>query len=127
MATARGETYADLATQEADLRAQVASAQTAKAPALPALQKQLGEITAEREALFKGETLRGQLLTTFGFSAFGAKAGQLAVTAYGAAALLALLSIVGFAQARRTSTFAPLERQNGSKPAKRLVAARTAG
>ena len=125
MATARGETYADLGVPESDLRARVASAQP-KDPALPALQQQLADITAQRETLFKGETLRGLLLTSFGFSVFGVKAGQAATVAYGLAALLALLSIAGIAHALRTSkreVFAPPERSNGSKPSKVLVTA----
>ena len=67
-------------------------------------------MTAQRESLFKGETLRGLLLTSFGFSVFGVKGGQVATVAYGAAALLALLSLAGFAHALRTSkdeAFAP--------------------
>ncbi len=57
---------------------------------------------AQRETLFKGETLRGLLLTSFGFSVFGDKGGQVATVAYMAAALMILLSIAGFAHAMRT-------------------------
>ena len=55
--------------------------------------------TGQRETVFKGETLRGLLLTSFGFSEFGNKASQGAVVTYLAAALLALLSIAGFVHA----------------------------
>ncbi len=59
-------------------------------------------VTAQRETLFKGETLRGLLLTSFGFSVFGVKGEQVATVAFIAAGLLALLSIAGFIHAFRT-------------------------
>ena len=43
--------------------------------------------------------LRGALLTSFGFSELGAKAGQAATIAYGATGLVALLSIAGLVHA----------------------------
>jgi hypothetical protein len=49
--------------------------------------------------VFKGETLRGLLLTSYGFGEFGVKAGQAATVAYLAAALMALLGIAGFVHA----------------------------
>jgi hypothetical protein len=102
-ATGKGETYATLGTPQSDLRTQVAAATTANDPALPALEKQLADVTAQRETLFKGETLRGLLLTSFGFSVLGVKGEQVATVAYIVAALLALLSIAGFVHALRTS------------------------
>jgi hypothetical protein len=102
-ATAGGLTYAELGTPQSDLRAQVAAATKANDPALPALQKQLTDITAQRETLFKGETLRGLLLTSFGFSVLGVKGEQVAFVAYIVAALLAALSIAGFVHALKTS------------------------
>ena len=99
---ADGQTYADLGAPQSDLRAKVATAQTANDPALPALQKQLADITTQRETLFKGETLRGLLLTSFGFSVFGVKGGQVATVAYIVAALLVLLSIAGLVHAIKT-------------------------
>jgi len=67
------------------------------------LQKQLSTVTAQRELLFKGETLRGLLLTSFGFSVFGVKGEQVATVAYLVAGLLVLLSMAGLAHAFRTS------------------------
>ena len=100
--TANGQTYADLGVPQSDLRTAVATAQTTNDPNLATLQKQLADITAQRETLFKGETLRGLLLTSFGFSVFGDKAHQVANVAYLAAALLVLLSLAGFWHAWRT-------------------------
>jgi hypothetical protein len=102
-AVANGQTYADLGTPQSALTAKVKAATAANDPTLPELQKQLTTITAQRETLFKGETLRGLLLTSFGFSVFGVKGGQVATVAYIVAALLALLSIAGFVHALRTS------------------------
>jgi len=97
--TANGQTYADLGAPQSQLRAQVAQAQTANAANLADLQKQLADVTSQRETVFKGETLRGLLLTSYGFSEFGAKAAQAATVAYLAAGLMLLLSIFGLVHA----------------------------
>jgi hypothetical protein len=99
---ANGKTYAELGEPQTALRAQVTQAQQSNDPALADLQKQLDAITAQRDTVFKGETLRGLLLTSFGFSEFGTKAAQGATVAYLAAGLLALLSAAGFVHAFRT-------------------------
>jgi len=109
---AGGKTYADLGAPQTALREQVAAAQASNAPNLADLQKQLADVTAQRETVFKGETLRGLLLTSYGFSEFGAKAAQAATVAYLAAALMALLAIFGFIHAfviPRNRAFAPVD------------------
>ena len=97
--TANGQTYAELGVPQSQLRTQIAQAETANAPNLAELQKQLADVTSQRETLFKGETLRGLLLTSYGFSEFGTKAGQAATVAYLAAGLMLLLAIAGFLHA----------------------------
>jgi hypothetical protein len=125
--TADGQTYSELGTPQSELRARIATAQAANDPAVADLQKQLTAVTAQRETLFKGETLKGLLLTSYGFSVFGVKGAQVATVAYLAAALLALLSIAGFAHALRTpkdeAFAAPEAHRNGSSTAteKRLA------
>lgn len=52
-----------------------------------------------RDSMFKGETLRGLLLTTYGFSIFGEKADLAATVCYLAFALLLLLSVAGMVHA----------------------------
>ncbi|MGE5828029.1 MAG: hypothetical protein ACM30G_06640 [Micromonosporaceae bacterium] len=101
-AVAGGKTYAELGAPQMALAAQVAAAQQTNAPNLADLQKQLTTVTAQRDTLFKGETLRGLLLTSFGFSEFGTKAAQAAIVAYIAAGLLLLLAIAGFVHALAT-------------------------
>jgi hypothetical protein len=99
---AAGKTYASLGAPQSALTAKVAAAKTANDPTLADLQAQLATITGQRTTLFQGETLRGLLLTSFGFSVFGEKAAQAATVAYLAAALLALLAVAGFVHALRT-------------------------
>jgi hypothetical protein len=119
---ANGQTYADLGTPQSALQAQVAAAQSSNDPNLADLQKQLTAITAQRDTVFKGETLRGLLLTSYGFSVFGEKAAQAALVAYLAAALLLLLAIAGFVHAfvtPRTKAFAAPEPPREPTPAGR--------
>jgi hypothetical protein len=97
-----GKTYAELGDTQTQLKTQIADAQKTDAPSVAGLQKQLTDVTSARETVFKGETLRGLLLTSYGFSVLGAKGGQAATVAYLVAGLLALLSLAGFAHAFRT-------------------------
>ncbi|MGC4894676.1 hypothetical protein [Micromonospora sp. DT31] len=111
---AGGKTYADLGEPQSALREQVTQAEQSKAANLPELQKQLAEVSAQRETVFKGETLRGLLLTSYGFSEFGRKAGQGALALYLGAGLLVLLSAAGLVHAFRTpanATFAAPEKE----------------
>ena len=97
-----GRTYAELGTPQRELREKVTAAQTANDPALPGLQKQLDDITTARETVFKGETLRGLLLTTYAFWTLGEKAEQASWAFFGGAAALLALSILGFVHYART-------------------------
>ena len=82
----------DVQTQ---LRAQITAAQQSNASNVADLQKQLADATTNRETVFKGETLRGLLLTSFGFSQFGDKAAQAATVAYIGTGVLGLLALFG--------------------------------
>ncbi|WP_432994222.1 hypothetical protein [Dactylosporangium sp. CA-233914] len=100
---AGGKTYAQLGDVQTDLKNQLTTAQTAGDSAKATdLQKQLTDVNAQRETVFKGETLRGLLLTSYGFSEFGTKAAQAAIVAYTAAGLLFLLGAAGLIHAART-------------------------
>jgi hypothetical protein len=98
---AGGKTYAQLGDVQTDLKAKIA-ALPKDDPAVADLQKQLTTAGTDRETVFKGETLRGLLLTSYGFSEFGAKAGQAALVAYLAAGLLLLLGAAGLIHAAAT-------------------------
>ncbi len=109
---AGGKTYAEIGDVQTQLRAQIAEAQKTNASNLADLQKQLTDITAARETVFKGETLRGLLLTSYGFSEFGNKASQAATVAYVASGVMFLLALFGFwhaAATPRTKAFAAPE------------------
>ena len=60
------------------------------------------EINAVRETVFKGETLRGLLLTTYGFWQLGQEAGFAMTISFIAAALLILFALLGYVHALRT-------------------------
>ena len=95
----KGMTYAQLGDPQTALRAQVAEAQKTGAANLADLQKQLADITSTRETVFKGETLRGLLLTSYGFSVFGVKGDEVSTVAYAGAGLMLLLSVAGLIHA----------------------------
>ncbi len=95
---ANGKTYADLGGPERTAKAAVTTAQTsgASTTAISALQAKADEITNQRNTLFKGETLRGLLLTAFAWSTVGRIAGIAAIVAFAAAAATAILVLLGF-------------------------------
>lgn len=97
-----GRTYAELGAAENELRARVAAAQASGDPALPGIQKELSDLTRQRDLVFKAETLRGILLTSFGFSELGEKGAQAGTATYGGAGLVGLLSVAGLLIATRT-------------------------
>ncbi len=88
---------------QTSLRSQIETAQANADPSVPALQRQLAEVTGKRQALFEGETMKGLLLTTYGFSTLGAKAGQAATVAFIGAGLLAVLSLTVLGRSVRSA------------------------
>ncbi|WP_432843493.1 hypothetical protein [Dactylosporangium sp. CA-092794] len=99
-----GKTYAQLGDVQTELKTKIAAAQKANPddPAIADLQKQLTASNTDRETVFKGESLRGMLLTSYGFSEFGTKAEQASLVAYLAAGLLFILGAAGLLHAART-------------------------
>ena len=95
-----GATYATLGTIGGDLRAQVTAAK-AKGDTVAAtdLQKKVDTAASLRTTMQTGETLRGLLLTVYGFSTIGAMAGLAGAILYGLAAVMLLISIAGFVHA----------------------------
>lgn len=59
-------------------------------------------IAGKVDTLFKGETLRGLLLTSYGFSIFGERAAQAALVCFLVAGVLFLASIAGIVHAVTT-------------------------
>jgi hypothetical protein len=106
---ADGQTYAELGGVQTALRAQIAALPETD-PARADLQTQLNTVTGQRDTVFKGETLRGLLLTSYGFSELGTKAAVGATVAYIGAGLMFLLALLGFWHGLRTpatKAFAP--------------------
>ncbi len=95
-----GETFATLGPIRTKLSADIAAAKTANDTAKAAdLQKKLDSATSLRSTMQTGETLRGLLLTSYGFSIFGEKAAVAGTVCYIAAVLLLILSVAGFVHA----------------------------
>lgn len=98
-----GETYATIGAIQTGLRAQIADLKAKGDTAGQAdAQKKLDTATAARTTQQTGETLRGLLLTSYGFSIFGDRAGQIGMIAFLAAGLLVVLSAAGFIHAFMT-------------------------
>jgi hypothetical protein len=106
---ADGKTYAELGGAQFALQDKVAAAEESNDPALPELQAQLDELKGQRNTLFTGETLRGLLLTTYGFWQFGQEAQLAAYVSFGAAGILFLLAGFGVVHAVRNRRSEVLE------------------
>ena len=92
-----GETYATLGGIRTGLTADITAAKAkGDTAAADAAQAKLDKATSLRTTLQTGETLRGLLLTSFGFSIFGEKAALAADVCYIAAVLLLVLGVAGF-------------------------------
>ena len=103
---ADGATYADLGAPETAAKADVTAAVTAgqSAAQVDALQAKADAISGQRNSLFKGETLRGLLLSAYAWSTVGSIAGFAAIGAYAAAAIMAILVGLGVLHYRRART-----------------------
>jgi hypothetical protein len=96
-----GKTYAQTSTAARELEADAEAAveENPGAPETIALEAEAEEASGKVQTLFRGETLRGLLLTSYGFSIFGERAQQAALVAFGAALVLVLAAIAGFVHA----------------------------
>jgi hypothetical protein len=103
---ADGATYADLGGPEREARAAVETATESGAgeDEIAALQAEADQIANQRNSLFKGETLRGLLLSTYAWSTVGRIAGIAAIAAFVAAAVMLVLVVLGIVHERRTRT-----------------------
>lgn len=95
-----GATYATLGETRTQLAAEVTAAKDkGDTAAADAAQKKLDSATSLRSTMQTGETLRGLLLTTYGFSIFGDKAGLAADVCYILGGIMFVLSAAGFVHA----------------------------
>ena len=99
-----GKTYAETSGESRALTAKADAAAKAApdAPATVTLQDEATVLSGKVDTLFRGETLRGLLLTSYGFSIFGDRAHLAGLVAFGAALVLFLASIAGFIHAFTT-------------------------
>jgi hypothetical protein len=93
-----GATYASLGSEVTKAKTAATDAKTAGTPT-DKLDARVTELSGLRDTMFKGETLRGLLLTTYGFSIFGDRAGLAGTICFVAFFLMVLLSIAGFIHA----------------------------
>jgi hypothetical protein len=107
-AKVEGATYATLGTEVTKAKTAAADAKTAGKPT-DVLDARVTELSGLRDTMFKGETLRGLLLTSYGFSIFGDRAGLAADVCFAAFALMVLLSIAGFIHAATAKKHAAAE------------------
>ena len=93
---AGGKTYAEVSYPAKLARDKVIAATAAnpKDPAIPALTEEANRLEAPALTLFRGETLRGMLLTTFGFNRFGELGGRTANVLFVFAAVLLVIAVV---------------------------------
>jgi hypothetical protein len=102
---ADGATYAELGGPQSEARAALAAAQEAgeDEATIAELQESVDEISGQRDSLFRGETLRGLLLSTFAWSTIGRIAGIAATVAFVAAAAMAVLVVLGLVHRIRSA------------------------
>jgi hypothetical protein len=102
---ADGATYAELGGPQNEARAALTAAQDSgeDEATIAELQANVDEITGQRDTLFRGETLRGLLLSTFAWSTIGNIAGIAAIVSFVAAALMAVLVALGLAHRFRST------------------------
>ena len=97
-----GETYATIGASQTKAKTALADATAANATNVVELKADLDKITGQRETMFKGETLRGLLLTSYGFSIFGEKAALAGMLSFLGAIVMLLASVAGFIHAFST-------------------------
>ncbi len=97
-----GKTYSETSGAARAAKTAATAAKEKGAPDAAALDEQAQVLDGKVQTLFRGETLRGLLLTSYGFSEFGRKAGQAALVSFLVAGVLMLASIAGIVHLTRT-------------------------
>ena len=97
-----GKTYAQIDDRGAAQAVVDAKAKGASKAEVAKLQATADELKTQRDTLFKGETLRGLLLTSYAWATIGRIAGIAAWVAFAGAAVTAALVIAGLFHLRKT-------------------------
>lgn len=102
---ADGMTYAEYGEVETAARDAVTEATEAGASEeeIAELQEEATAATRTRDSLFKGETLRGLLLSSYAWHTIGRIAGIAAIVSFVAAAAMAILVVLGIVQLVRSN------------------------
>jgi len=98
-----GKTYADLGAVQTEAKNAVQAAKDQGQPqaTIDDLQTKLTTVTTQRDTLFKGETLRGLLLSAYAWSTIGRIAGIAAWVSFGAGVVMVVLVVLGIVHERR--------------------------
>jgi hypothetical protein len=100
---AGGQTYAEIDDRGAAQAVVEARESGASEAEIAELQATADELKAQRDSLFRGETLRGLLLSSYAWATVGMIAGIAAWVAFAGAAVMAVLVIAGLVHLRRTA------------------------
>ncbi len=93
---ADGKTYAEIDDRGAAQAVEDAKAAGAPQAEIDELQATANQLKGQRDSLFRGETLRGLLLSSYAWATMGVIAGIAAWVAFGAAAVMVALVVAGF-------------------------------
>jgi hypothetical protein len=99
---ADGKTYAEIDDRGAAQAVVDAKAAGAPQSEIDRLQATADKLKGQRDSLFRGETLRGLLLSSYAWATMGLIAGIAAWVAFGAAAVMVVLVVLGFWHLRAT-------------------------
>jgi hypothetical protein len=101
---ANGLSYAELGGVERAAKAEVTAAVDAgkSESDIAALKTTAAGITGQRDTLFRGETLRGLLLSTYAWDMIGTISGIAAIISFVAAAIMLALVALGVVHLRRS-------------------------
>lgn len=98
---ADGKTYSEIDDRGAAAAVEEAIAAGEDEATIEELTATANKLKGQRETLFRGETLRGLLLSSFAWSTVGGIAGISAVVMFVGAAVMLLLSVAGMLHVRR--------------------------
>lgn len=103
---ADGQTYADLGAVEREAEAELEAAidEGASEAEVAELEAEVERISGQRETLFRGETLRGLLLSTYAWSTIARIAHIASIVCFVAAAIMVALVIGGLVHIARKHT-----------------------
>jgi hypothetical protein len=99
---AGGLTYAEIDDRGAAQAVVEAEESGASEAEVAELQATADELRGQRDSLFRGETLRGLLLSSYAWSTIGRIAGIAAVVAFAGAAVMIALVVAGVVHLRRS-------------------------